>query len=299
MYQEITIDPACMAEFEYYTLLKTSFGFEKGRYLTVSIREWVVQAVKAIKASNMPPIKQKSVKNFLNQLQRDKRNSYALLSFERRNIAKEDVGNWLSWQQKQEIEKPFSAVVSDTALENSINHMDILDDHEKWRLSPTIQTKKTPEEIYQVLKPIVEISRVLTIVDPYFSLANNGVLLKLIAESQNNLALKSLKLVTAINTVNPEKVFEREYLSEFNNVPSFELIVVEYSNQFHYRYSFSESAGIKAGHGFSEATEKGAQSDLLSFNLVGTNEINNISEWISRLIASGNAEHKILHNRDV
>jgi hypothetical protein len=299
MYKEITIDPACMAEFEYYTLLKTSFGFEKGRYLTVSIREWVAQAVKAIKASNMSDIKQSSVKNFLNQLQRDKRNTYALLSFERRNIAEEQVSNWFDWQQKQNVEKPFSAVVSDFPIENSISHMDILDDHEKWHLSPTIQTKKTPEEIYQVLKPIVEISRVITIVDPYFSLASNGVLRKLIAECQNNLALKSIKLVTAINTANPEKVFEREYLSEFDNVPSFELIVVNNSKQFHDRYLYSDSAGIKAGHGFSEAAEKGAQSDLLSFNLVGTNEINNIGEWVLKLIASGNAEYKMLHNRDV
>jgi len=297
MYKEITIDPACMAEFEYYTLLKTRFGFEKGRYLTVPIREWVAQAVKAIKASDMSTIKQSSVKTFLNQLQRDKRSTHALLSFERRNIAKEQVDNWFDWQLQQNIEKPFSAVISELAIENSINYMDTLNDHDKWHLPPTIQTKKTPEEIYQVLKPIVEISRVITIVDPYFRLAGNGVLLKLIEESQENLALKSIKLVTAMNTANPEAVFEREYASKFNNIPSFELIVVDNTKQFHDRYLYSECAGIKAGQGFSEAVEKGAQSDLLSFNLVSAVEIHDVGERISQLIASGNAEHKILHNR--
>jgi hypothetical protein len=125
------------------------------------------------------------------------------------------------------------------------------------------------------------------------------VLLKLIAESQNNLSLKSIKLVTAIDTANPKKVFEREYLSEFATMPSFELIVVKDTKQFHDRYFYSDSAGVKAGHGFSEALEKGTQSDLLSFSLVGTNEINNIGEWVSKLISSGNAVHKILYNRDV
>jgi len=51
MYQEVAFDPKCLSEYHYYGLLKSEFGFEKGRYISAPIKEWVREAYKAVKTS--------------------------------------------------------------------------------------------------------------------------------------------------------------------------------------------------------------------------------------------------------
>lgn len=77
MYKEIAFDPECMAEYEYYGLLKQNFGFEKGRYVIASKKEWAKEAFQAVKASEISPVKKKSVTNYLNNLQKEKNEIYS------------------------------------------------------------------------------------------------------------------------------------------------------------------------------------------------------------------------------
>ncbi|MBE8232535.1 MAG: hypothetical protein HAW67_02280, partial [Endozoicomonadaceae bacterium] len=66
MYQEVAFDPECFSEYHYYGLLKSEFGFEKGRYIVAPIRSWVREAVKAVKDSQqIKPIRKQTIKNFV------------------------------------------------------------------------------------------------------------------------------------------------------------------------------------------------------------------------------------------
>ncbi len=297
MYKEITLDPKCMAEYHYYSLLKLGFGFEKGRYLSISVKEWVKQAFKEVKASNIPSVKQKSVKNHLNKMQRNiKDNSCIILSSYRKGRASSSINDWGKWQVEQSFIKPFSAVISESKLPESINYSNILEEHSDWYIPPTIQTGKSADEIFEIIKPIIPISRGLKIVDQYFKLAGNSVLHKIIAECEKHPSLKSIKLVTAIDTVNPTSVFKNEFETRYQNIPNFELIVAPLK-YFHDRYVISNIGAIKSGQGFSEDIAKGTQSDKLSFHIASKIECDDVNNWIGKAIADGSAKLTILNNR--
>ena len=113
MFKEIAIDPACMADLEYYYLLKREFGFNKGRYAVADIKTWAKAAVQFVKNSGMPPVKQKSVKTYLNQVQRGKVAQTFLLTKDRTAIKEP---RWGEWWKTQSAHRNFSVLLSESGI---------------------------------------------------------------------------------------------------------------------------------------------------------------------------------------
>ncbi|WP_431022407.1 DEAD/DEAH box helicase [Erwinia rhapontici] len=283
MYKEIAFDPECMAEYEYYGLLKQSFGFEKGRYVIASTKEWAKEAYQAAKDSQIQTVKKKSITNYLNKLQKEKTRSIFLLPTYRKEVGKESIDNWSAWLDHQNNAYSFSSIISERLGEKGMTYGQINENDENWIIPPTRVISKTASEIVNNLKPIISLSDIVLIVDSYFSLANNAVLKEIFNEIQERKNIVKITLVTSINSKDPNRIFKNEYVDKFTYIPSFELIVVP-ERSFHDRYFITNNAAIKAGHGFSEATQQGTQSDRLSLSYVGENEYVDVIDFLNKTI---------------
>ncbi len=289
MYKEIALDPACMSEYHYYGLLKTSFGFEKGRYVIAPTRDWAREAFQAVKASAISPVKKKSVTRFLNIIQKSRTSEFVYLPKHRAEIT---ADSWSDWCTKQHAYYPFNSVISEQ-FNNAINYDDVLSEHNSWVIPPSMRINKTAEDISNSLIALLKLGGDLTIVDQYFCLANNAVLQAIMALIQDCKSITSITLVTSINTVQPETVFNHEYLASFNYIPRFSLVVAP-ERFFHDRYVISDKGAIKSGHGFSEAIAQGVQADMLSISLCGKEESDVTRGWISKALSEGKANLLVL-----
>ncbi|RYV01888.1 hypothetical protein SOPP22_12060 [Shewanella sp. OPT22] len=270
MYKEITIDPECLSDYSYFTLLKTGFGFEKGRYLSVPLKQWTNEAFRAVKASDITDVKQKSVKHFLNKLKKGDIPDLVVVADDRREITTSQQEQWQTWYPLQEGHRLFAAKFKEPAEHGFICYEDVLEDHDKWRIPPSVQVLKTKIDIIKAIKPILAISSDVTIIDQYFKFGSNPVLLTILSLCATY-EIKSIRIVTSIETANPQDVFIREYRGLIADLPSIELIVIP--NKFiHDRYLITDSAAIKSGHGFGEEPLKNAPSDYTSLSLVSKEE---------------------------
>lgn len=272
MYKEVALDPRCLAEFHYYGLLKSEFGTEKGRFLVAPVKEWVREAVKSVKQSQLSPIKQKSITNFLNRLQRDKSSDYVYLPEDRRAQAQDQQAIfWLDWTRQQHSYRPFCSRISESGLAGYIDYSAILDNEMTWHVAPTRWLEKTPQSLATAIRPLLHLGRDLVIADPYFKLPSNPVLKDIFAYLQHYNIVKKIEIVTTMACADVHKVFTSEYRSKFNYLPT---IVYTQMDQgaLHDRYMFTEKAMIKAGQGFAIAPQKGLQSDKLSVSLCGAEE---------------------------
>ncbi|MEW5118752.1 hypothetical protein QWY69_021350 [Klebsiella aerogenes] len=283
MYKEIAFDPECMAEYEYYGLLKQSFGFEKGRYVIASAKDWAKEAFQAVKASEISPVKKKSVTNYLNNLQREKKRNIFLLPTYRKDIGAEHIEKWSTWINHQHKKHAFSLIISNKAGDNNISYEQINESPENWVISPTYPISKTAKEIVSTIKPMLFLSDELIIIDQHFRLAHNEVLKKIFQEIQTINNIIAITLITSINTNNPQDVFNSEYSTKFAYIPSFKILVAP-PKYFHDRYLITNNAAIKAGHGFSEGVIQGAQSDMLSLSYVGEDEYRKTLEFVDKIV---------------
>jgi hypothetical protein len=291
MYQEVAFDPECLSEYHYYGLLKSEFGFEKGRYIVAPIKQWARDAFQAAKNSDqLKPVKKKSITNYLNKLQKSKV-EHSLILPKYRALVNGD--NWKDWCQKQIDVAPFNSIISES-FNNAISYDDLIDGDARWVISPTVRVRKNAAEIISVIKPLIVFGGILTIVDQYFRLADNEVLASILSEVNSNDSIKAIKLVTSIETNNPIQVYNDTYAARYPNVPKFELIVSP-ERFFHDRYIISTLGSIKAGHGFSEGIEQGTQADLLSVSLCGNEEAKDTLIWVSKMVEEGKATTTVLH----
>jgi len=291
MYQEVAFDPECLSEYHYYGLLKSEFGFEKGRYIVAPIKQWARDAFQAAKNSDqLKPVKKKSITNYLNKLQKSKV-EHSLILPKYRALVNGD--NWNDWCQKQIDVAPFNSIISES-FNNAISYDDLIDGDARWVISPTVQVRKNAAEIISVIKPLIALGGILTIVDQYFRLVDNEVLASILSEVNCNDSIKAIKLVTSIETNNPIQVYNDTYAARYPNVPKFELIVSP-ERFFHDRYIISTLGSIKAGHGFSEGIEQGTQADLLSVSLCGNEEAKDTLIWVRKMVEEGKATTTVLH----
>jgi len=286
MYKEVALDPQCMAEYHYYGLLKTNFGFEKGRYVIAPVRDWVKEAYQAVKNSDIQIVKRKSVTSYLNKLQKSRDDELIILPLYRATASSQPYVDWVQWLAEQQQVKIFGAVVSERLASHSINHDQILNEHADWVISPTVTVNKTAREILGIIAPLLQCSNELMIVDQYFSLASNNVLKAIFTELQTLQTVKSITLVTSVITLNPEVVFQSEFSNRFAFVPEFKLVVAP-AKFFHDRYMITDNGAIKAGCGFSEGVVKNVQADALSISFCGKAESQTTKDWVNQGIADG------------
>lgn len=293
MYQEVAFDPQCLAEYHYYGLLKSEFGFEKGRYVCAPVKEWVREAYKAVKASSqIQPNKKKSIKNYLNKLQKSKSGCPVTLPRYRESV---EFDIWEQWCVKEMEVEPFNTIISE-CFETGLSYDEIIEGPDCWKLSPTTQVRKNAQEIKTVIEPLIRLGGDITIIDQYFRLSDNLVLEEIVRSAVKDSAVSSIILVTSIDTANVKQVFEEQYLSKFPACPSFNIVVAP-QKYFHDRYIISKFGSIKAGHGFSEAPELGTQSDFLSISLCGEEEAHNSLTMVNEVVSAGNAQKIKLHTR--
>lgn len=291
MYKEVALDPECLAEFHYYGLLKTDFGFEQGRYLIAPVKLWVKEAVNAVKRSNMPPIRQKSVKAYLNKLQRHNKESHIVLPQDRASIDRDHCyRDWREWVVLQHQYRSFNAVIAEKGILESMNYDDILDGDERWDVAPTLWIDKTPDQIISAITPLLFLSEELIIVDQFFHFANNLVLQKILYSLQVKPTIKKILIVTSIDTANPQSVYEQEFISRFAYLPTIEILNVPVRH-FHDRYMITERATIKAGHGFGFSPMRGTQADRVSISLCSEEESNETRQFVEHFLTEHPEQH--------
>lgn len=262
MYKEITIDPACLREFEYYSLIKLELGFDQGRYAIVDHKQWAREAMVAVKASAIPPVRKKSITNFLNKVGRGKEKEYLRITRDRRSVKGK---NWRDWYLKQREIRSFDVVLSESGAKGTVPYMQLLDGHDQWQIPPSVSSSRQPSAIISQLEPLIRVSRTITLIDPYFRLNNNRVLAELIkCASEYN--IRELTLVSTFETRDPAGIYRREYQKLNRNDMKIRVLHV-IPQYFHDRFFITDAGAITSGHGFSSEVQKGTPVDLVNMSI--------------------------------
>lgn len=291
MYQDVAFDPKCMSEYHYYGLLKTSFGYEVGRYTIAPLKDWIKEAFHAAKNSeSLEPVKRKSITNYLNSLSRDRTQDKIVLPLHRSHLSADD---WLSWLAVQQSFEPFSFVISERA-NNAITFESILAGNIGWSLPPTLRIDKTEQSIVDGLGALLRFGGNVVIIDQYFRLTGNPVLEEIFRVLQAKKQVSSITLVTSVVAADPVATFNGEYRSRFTYVPRFTLITAP-ERFFHDRYFFTEFGALKSGQGFSAGTVQGAQADKLSISLCGKAEYHETAAFLDKVVRDGRASLLVLN----
>ncbi|MEY8200662.1 MAG: hypothetical protein RPS47_15610 [Colwellia sp.] len=282
MYKEVALDPSCMGNIEYYNLVKQHFGFDHGRYVSSEVKVWAKEAMGHVKQAGMQPIKEKSVKNFLNKIVRTKSVNEFHLAEDRKKIT---CDSWADWIIEQKEVRPFSATISEDAGTEGITIEDINAGCGDWVIKPSISVDRCAEELVGVIKPLLNISKSITLVDQYFRLAeNNTFRALLIAVSASN--LDKLTVVSSMDTPGAIALFQREY----SHLKRDGLVITWLKAPdrfFHDRYVIGEVGAIRSGHGFMEDIEKGIHADKANLNMISKEEADRTLNDLQSLLDSG------------
>lgn len=285
MYKEVAFDPSCMADIEYYNLVKQHFGFDKGRYIAAEIKSWAKEAMAVVKESDLKPIRKQSVKNYLNKLGHSKSSKEFLLTKDRRAVS---AACWHDWADEQRRIRQFTCTISHSVGEDVINIDQINDGCAAWDVPASISVdRRNPKDIIASLSTLLVLSKEITIVDQYFRLPGNRVLAELFRVIGTT-SVGSLSIVTSVDTFNLEGVYEREFRSRNRSDVRFKWIRAP-GKYFHDRYFITDAGAIRSGQGFMVDVEKGAHSDLANINIIGRDEANRTLDELEKLLNDGRA----------
>lgn len=284
MYKEVAFDPSCMADIEYYNLVKQHFGYENGRYISADIKAWAREAMSRVKESDLTTIRKQSVKNFLNKLGRSKTSKEFLLTRDRQGIK---AGCWQDWIDEQQRIRQFSCAVSDAIGDGGINIDQINDGCDQWIVPTSISVRRDPKSIIGAIHPLIVLSDRLTVIDQYFRLSENPVLVELFTALKGT-SVRSLRIATSMETKDLQSVYDRKYRSVHSNSILFEWIRAP-ERCFHDRYVISEVGAVRSGQGFMADAEKGIHSDLANINIIGYQEASRTLRELDQLLDSGKA----------
>ncbi|MBE0437585.1 MAG: hypothetical protein IBX56_17500 [Methylomicrobium sp.] len=284
MYMEVAFDPACMADMEYYCLVKQHFGFEKGRYIAADVKAWAREAMRHVKDSDLQPIKKQSIKNYLNKLGRSKCNEEFVLTEDRKGL---NIEEWNSWWQEQRKIREFSITISESNTDGCINVDQINSGCDEWQIPPSVSVSRTAHDIVKVLLPLALISEEITIIDQHFRLVGNAVLVEIFNRIANS-SVRKLRIITAMETANVRGTYDKNYRS-LNALPiRFEWIKAP-DKFFHDRYFITNVGAIRSGHGFMADVEKGSHADLANLNIISRAEALRTLSGLEELFENGKA----------
>ncbi|MCZ4323885.1 hypothetical protein [Pseudomonas anguilliseptica] len=284
MYKEVALNPSCLGRFEYYSLLKQQFGFDKGRYVAADRRAWAQEAMAAVKQAGLSVIREQSIKNYLNKLPRSKERDEFLLAPDR---PKSDYPLWSTWLDSQLLVRPFDATISEPADNGRLDIDAINNGHHGWVVPASISVPRTAAAIVDAVCGLLRLSTQITLIDPYFRLANNRTFSELFRVLQGTL-VRSICVVSTIDTADPRRVYQREYLAINGSGVGLEWVVAP-DQFFHDRYLLTDAGAVRAGHGFMSDVVKGAHADLLNLNLIGVEEAERTKQSLISLLEAGRA----------
>ncbi|SDJ58325.1 hypothetical protein SAMN04488540_11025 [Ferrimonas sediminum] len=290
MYKEVAFDPECLSELHYCGVLRSEFGYEKGRYIVANSKQWATAAHKAVKNSESLRTKEKhAVKHLLSKIKMSRNHPLFILPKYRTGVTSE---TWLTWLEEQSKISRFDVIISER-LDGALTFEQTVSGDSSWVIPPTIRVARSTDDIAAIISPLLKISSEIVIIDQYFSLSSNDVLYEMLSLANKVRSIKKVTLVTAIQTKEPKKVFQQEYSSKFSYTPRFDFVVVA-DKFFHDRYILADVGGIKAGHGFSCATTLGAQSDKVSLNICSQSEAEETLAFLDEALKNSKAHRTVL-----
>ncbi|MDA7022280.1 hypothetical protein [Pseudomonas fragi] len=284
MYKEVAFDPCCLHSFEYYSLLKQQFGFDKGRYVAADRRAWAQEAMAAVKQAELSVIREQSIKNYLNKLPRSRDSDEFLLAPDR---PKNDHRLWPAWINSQIQVRPFDVTISESADEGRLDINSINEGHPEWGIPASLSTPRTAEAIVDAVRGLLRLSTEITLIDPYFRLADNQTFSKFLFALQST-SVRSICVVSTIASADPQRVYQREYLSINGRGVGLEWVVAP-DQFFHDRYLLTDAGAVRAGHGFMSDVVKGTHADQLNINLISIDEVQRTQQSLKTLLDEGKA----------
>ena len=271
-----------MGNIEYYNLLKQHFGFDHGRYVSSEVKMWAKEAMGHVKQAGMQPVKEKSIKNFLNKLARTKSVNEFHIAEDRKKI---NCDSWSDWIVAQKEVRPFSATISDGASIEGITIEDINAGCGDWIIKRSLSVDRCADNLIGVIKPLLDISNSITLVDQYFRLADNNTFRALLTAVSTS-AIDNLTVVSSMDTPGALALFQREYSHLKRNG-----LVITWLKApdrfFHDRYVISEVGAVRSGHGFMEGVEKGIHADKANLNIISKEEADRTLNDLQSLLDSG------------
>jgi hypothetical protein len=285
MFKEIALDPNTLCEPEYFYLLKSQCGFDRGRYLVVDKRAWVNEATLSIKNSDLKQVRAKQFKSFLQKMLKSKNVDQICLKTDRKSISSEP---WQKWWASQQQLRPFDITLSEEEHENfvKIEDLESLKD-EAWNIPPSISVQRNVETLIKTLLPLLKISQEITIIDQYFRVAENLVLEQLIS-TVCELGMKRLTIVSAQHNDHLDQIYTENY--SLLNKTHFKFSWVKVPDKFfHARFFITDKGAIQSDYGFMPGSEKGAHSDQALMNLVSKKDADNALGWILNLLKNEEA----------
>jgi hypothetical protein len=284
MYKEVAFDPCCLRSFEYYSLLKQHFGFDKGRYVAAERRTWAQEAMTAVKQAGLPVIREQSIKNYLNKLPRSRERDEFLTAPDR---PKGDHQLWSVWLNNQLQVRPFDVTISEPAQEGRLDIDSINNGHQEWNVPASLSVLREAKAIVGSVLGLLRLSSEVTLIDPYFYLAGNKTLSEIFVALQST-SVRTVRVVSSVNPLNPQQVYQREYQNLNRRGVSLEWVVAP-EKYFHDRYLITDVGAIRVGHGFVEDIVKGIHADQLNINLIGIAEAQRTQESLNILLDEGRA----------
>jgi hypothetical protein len=271
MYKEVTFDPSCLADFSYYIMLKSGFGAERGRFLTVPLKEWVREAFQVVKSSQLGEVKQKSIKNFLNKFMKESNSASLAMPFDRVAVANDLTHEWLAWQDAQHKFFPFDVIVSDRVGDLYTCCDEAHDDKGKWYVPPTKMIRRVSKDYIDNVMPIIKVSKSIYLVDPFIPIPNNQFIGDLVSAAIT-FNVKEITIFTGINNPNFLSILNHIMHGTQGNKPKLTVVHSDHSI-IHDRYFFSECAAIKSGHGFTIKSQTNELTDFTSLGFASNDEI--------------------------
>lgn len=284
MFKEVAFDPCCLGNFEYYSLLRQNFGFDKGRYVAADRRAFAQEAMAIVKQADLSVIREHSIKTYLNKLPRSRERDEFLLAPDRPKEAHE---RWSVWFDSQIKIRPFDVTISEPAQEGCVDIDSINNGHQEWRVPTSLSVSREAKVIVGVLLSLLRLSKEVVLIDPYFYLTSNKTFSELFISLQGT-SVRSVHVVSSINPKNPQQVYQREYHALNGRGISLEWVVAP-EKYFHDRYLITDVGAIRVGQGFAEEVVKGIHADQLNINLIGVEEALRTRKSLESLLDEGKA----------
>lgn len=286
MYKEVAVDPACMADDVCFFALREQFGFEKGRYIIADGGRWVSAAMAAVKdaqaKNQLKPVRAQTIKNWLNKVGRCCSPKDRKLLLPRYRVITAEKSSWNIWWLGQQETRCFDVSILPSSNPPQAYDFTQLSSVPDWQVSPSYSVDRTAKSIVTALEPLIRISKEIWLVDNYFNLGSNKILVELV-RTASNLKCSRLRIVTSCDCASPEKLWKQEYERLVSNSFKCEWVKVP-NNYFHDRYLIADTGAVKAGHGFAEGGLKGTAADKVSLSYCAFDESQEVKQHVQHLL---------------
>ena len=291
MYKEVAVHPACIADEACFFALREQFGFEKGRYLIADGRRWLQDAMAAVKAAqarnDLKPIRAQTIKSWLNKAGRRVTAEERQLLLPGYRALPHEMDVWNDWWLGQQAIRNFDVSLAPSSNPPQFHDFTELPGLRDWQVPPSCSVERSVVAIGSAIEPLLRISKEIMLVDNYFNLGSNGVLVELV-RSAVQAGCTRLMVVTACGCASPASVWTNQYQSLVSKDFRCEWLKVP-DKFFHDRYLITDSGALKAGHGFSADCSKGTAADKVNLSYCSFDEAQLVKQQVNGLISDRRA----------